>query len=121
MSRIKTLWIREPYLEQILAGVKTVEVRVGYENIRRLEPGDRLRLNDRHPATIRRVGRYRDFDELAASEDPARIAPGLPPGELVAALRAVYPPDKEALGAIALELTLADGRETEGASPTHEA
>ena len=33
-GRIKTLWVREGYLAQILDGRKTVEVRVGYDNIR---------------------------------------------------------------------------------------
>jgi putative hydrolase of the HAD superfamily len=105
MSHVKTLWIREPYLAHILAGRKTVEVRVGYDNVRRLQPGDRLKLNDQHLVTIRRIGRYADFEELLAHEDPAAIAPDLPSSELLAALREIYPPQKEALGAIALELT----------------
>lgn len=103
-SRIKTLWIRESYLSQILAGRKTVEVRVGYKNIRRLQSGDQLKLNDQHLATIRRIGQYRDFEELLAHEDPAAIAPDLPQSELLAAIRQIYPPEKEALGAVALEL-----------------
>ena len=104
MSRVKVLWVREPYLSDILARRKTVEVRVGYENIRRLEPGDRLRLNDEHEVTIRRVGRYANFEEMLAHEDPAAVAPGLPADELLAELRRLYPPEKEALGAVALEL-----------------
>jgi ASC-1-like (ASCH) protein len=104
--RVRTLWVRGPYLAHILAGRKTVEVRVGYDNIRRLRPGDLLRLNDRHLAVIRRVGRYAGFEELLAREDPAAIAPDLPPGELLDALRRIYPPEKEALGAVALELAL---------------
>jgi len=104
VSRAKTLWVREPYLAHILSGRKTVEVRVGYDNIRRLRPGDRLRLNDEHPVAIRRIGCYADFEEMLARENPAAIAPDLPPQELLAALRQLYPPDKEALGAIALEL-----------------
>lgn len=104
MTRVKTLWVREPYLGHILAGAKTVEVRVGYDNIRRLAPGDRLRLNDKHLADVRRVAVYSGFEELLAHEDPAAIAPGLPAGELLDALRQLYPPEKEALGAVALEL-----------------
>jgi putative hydrolase of the HAD superfamily len=77
---------------------------VGYDNIRRLQPGDRIKLNDEHLATIRRIGRYADFAEMLAQEDAAAIAPDLPPGELLGAIRAIYPPEKEALGAIALEL-----------------
>lgn len=103
-GRTKTLWIREPYLSQIMAGRKTVEVRVGYGNILRLQPGDRLKLNDRHLVTVRRVGHYASFEELLAQEDPAAIAPDLPPDDLLGALRAIYPPEKEALGAVALQI-----------------
>jgi FMN phosphatase YigB (HAD superfamily)/ASC-1-like (ASCH) protein len=106
VSQVKTLWVREPYLKEILAGRKTVEVRVGYENIRRLKPDDRLKLNDRHLVTIRRIGRYANFEELMAHEAPEDIAPGLAPQELLAALREIYPPEKESLGAIALEVAL---------------
>ncbi len=103
-GRLKTLWIREPFLSQILAGRKMVEVRVGYDNIRRLEPGDQLKLNDRYLVTIRRIGQYADFEELLAYEDPVAIAPDLPAGELLFALRALYGPEKERLGAVALEV-----------------
>lgn len=103
--RTKTLWIRDEYLSAILAGQKTVEVRVAYSNITRLSAGDRLLLNDRHRYLIRRVGRYADFEELLAHEDPAAIAPGLPSERLLRALRAIYPPEKEALGVVALEIT----------------
>lgn len=102
--RTKTLWIRAEYLDQILSGHKTVEVRVAYANIARLQPGDRLLLNEQHPFVVRRVGRYADFSELLAHEDPASIAPGLSREALLSALRQLYPPDKEALGAIALEI-----------------
>lgn len=105
-ERPKTLWIRDAYLAQILAGQKTIEVRVGYPNILRLRPGSPLRLNDAHPARVRRVAVYPDFAALVQAEDTARIAPGMTADELLAALRALYPPDKEALGAVALEIEL---------------
>ena len=102
--RTKTLWIRDEYLALILEGRKTIEVRVAYTNIARLQPGDRLLLNDRYPFVIRRVARYADFDELLRFEDTARIAPDLAPDALLSALRSLYPPDKESLGVIALEI-----------------
>jgi putative hydrolase of the HAD superfamily len=74
--------------------------------VRRLAPGDRLRLNDQHLAEIRRVAQYDDFAALTAAEEAGAIAPGLPPDELLAALRDIYPPEKEALGAVALEINL---------------
>lgn len=110
--RTKVLWIRDEYLRWILEGKKTIEVRVGYSNIARLEAGDRLLLNEQHPYIIRRIGRYATFEELLAHEDPARIAPDLTPAELLAALHALYPPEKEALGVIALEIAPADSAAT---------
>jgi ASC-1-like (ASCH) protein len=102
--RTKTLWIRAEYLDQVLSGHKTIEVRVAYSNIARLEPGDRLLLNGAHPFVIRRMGRYASFEDLLAHEDPASIAPGMSRQALLSALRQLYPPEKEALGAIALEI-----------------
>ena len=68
------------------------------------QPQDRLLLNERYPYVIQRVGRYGDFEELLAHEDLAAIAPDVPPVQLLDALRAIYPPEKEALGAVALEI-----------------
>lgn len=105
MPRVKTLWIKDEFLKHILSGRKTVEVRVAYSNISRLEPGDTLVLNDQHPYKIVDVRCYPDFDALVAAEDPATIAPDLPGRQaLLAACRAIYPPEKEALGVVALEI-----------------
>jgi len=102
--RTKALWIKDEYLRLILAGRKTIEVRVGYSNITQLQAGDRLLLNDQHPFVIRRIGRYASFEELLAHEDAASIAPDEPPGQLLEELRAIYPAEKEVLGVVALEI-----------------
>ena len=102
--RTKTLWIKDRYLQPILAGHKTIEIRVGYSNIRRLQVGDRLLLNDLHPFVIQRIGHYASFKELLSHENAPSIAPGVPPEELLEKLRTIYPPDKEALGVVALEI-----------------
>ncbi len=104
--RTKVLWIKEQYLQQILGGRKTVEIRVSYPNIQQLKPGDILLLNEKHRVVIRRIERYASFAELVAHEDPSAIAPGLRAEELLEACRAIYPPEKEALGAVALEINL---------------
>jgi ASC-1-like (ASCH) protein len=78
---------------------------VAYSNIARLKPGDTLLLNDQHRYTIIDVRRYSDFDALVEAEDPATIAPDLVGREaLLAACRAIYPSEKEALGVVALEI-----------------
>ena len=102
--RTKTLWIKDEYLQMILSGRKTIEVRVGYSNIARLQAGDRLLLNGRHAYLIGRIGRYANLKELLAHKDPDSIAPGVPLQELNQVLRAIYPADKEALGVLALEI-----------------
>ena len=105
MPRVKTLWIKDEYLQQILTGRKRVEVRVAYTNIARLEPGDLVLLNDQYRYVTTDVRKYPDFEALVSAEDPTTIAPDLPDREaLLAACRAIYPPDKEALGAVALEI-----------------
>lgn len=108
MTHTKSLWLKDEYLRQILAGRKTVEVRVGYANITRLQPGDVLVLNDRHRYVITAVRRYPDFEALVAAKDPVAIAPDLPDrAALLAACRAIYPAEKEALGVVALEIASA--------------
>ncbi|MBI5034886.1 MAG: ASCH domain-containing protein [Chloroflexi bacterium] len=101
---MKTLWIKEEYLRWILDGRKTLEVRVGYSNITRLEVGDHVMLNDQHPFVIKRIGRYANFEELLANESAQAIAPDLSREELLTALRKIYPPEKESLGLVALEI-----------------
>lgn len=106
MARTKTLWVKDKYLQQILSGRKTVEVRVAYENMARLQPGDTLLLNDRHPYIIVDIRRYPTFEAMVAAEEPATIAPDLPDrAALLAACRAIYPPEKEALGVLALAIS----------------
>ena len=102
---VKTLWIREQYLKHILEGRKTVEVRVGYSNIRRLKPGDELLLNDLHRYVIHRIAWYSTFGELLETEDHLKIAPDLTLDELKKAFGEIYPSEKEALGVAALEIS----------------
>ena len=102
--RTKTLWIKDEYLRMILDGRKTIEVRVAYSNLARLAPGDRLLLNEKHAYIIDRIEHYASFEELLTQEEPAAIAPDLPPDELLPAIRQLYPPEKEALGVLAFHL-----------------
>ena len=105
MAKTKTLWIKEEFLQLILAGQKTVEIRVGYKNILQLHPGDILLLNEQHPYEIVDIRRYPDFAAMVATEKTEAVAPGISdPQALTEACRAIYPPDKEALGVVALEI-----------------
>ncbi len=102
--RTKTLWIKDEYIQEILSGRKTVEVRAAYSNLLRLEAGDLLMLNNAHLYRITRITRYRSISELLAGEEAGQIAPGVPPAELPGLIRAIYPLEKEALGLLAIEI-----------------
>jgi len=105
---VKTLWIRDEYLNQILNGQKTIEVRVGYSNIRRLKVGDELMLNEKYHYRIRRIDFYSSFDELIQQENLSLIAPGLSNQQLLETLQEIYPQEKESLGVVALEIMPAE-------------
>jgi ASC-1-like (ASCH) protein len=111
MEHTKTLWIKEEFLRLILAGQKTVEIRVGYQNIRRLQAGDMLLLNEQYLYEIVDIRHYPNFAAMVAAEKTDTIAPHIiDPQALLEACRAIYPPEKEALGVIALEIKPAENK-----------
>ncbi|WP_406471000.1 NUDIX domain-containing protein [Streptomyces hirsutus] len=96
------------YYRQVEAGRKTIEVRVATPQKRAIAAGDPIVFHDRDSGReldviVQRITRYASFEDLLSSEDPARIDPDGPLGELLANLRSIYPPTKEALGALAFE------------------
>jgi ASC-1-like (ASCH) protein len=104
--------IRKEYLKLITDGVKTVEVRVGYPRMRSIQPGQELTFvsgDQRVPTTVKRVTEYPSFEEMLDREDARSIGGDL--GEsrenLLAVIRSIYPPEKERLGVLAIEIELA--------------
>ena len=61
-------------------------------------------LNEKYPFRIKQIRRYEGFDELVEHEEPDAIAPGYSKEALLRALHEIYPPEKEKLGAVALEI-----------------
>lgn len=104
--------IRRPYLQLIADGVKTVEVRVGFARIRKIRPGQALTFtcgDERVQTTVKRVTEYRSFEAMLDSEDPRSIGGQLGDDRenLLRVIRDIYPPDKEKLGVMAIEIELA--------------
>ncbi len=104
--------IRAEYLKLITDGIKTVEVRVGYPRMRAIRPGQQLTFvsgDQRVPTTVKRVTEYPSFEEMLDHEDARSIGGDL--GEsreiLLAVIRSIYPPEKEKLGVLAIEIDLA--------------
>jgi ASC-1-like (ASCH) protein len=103
--------IRKEYLKLITDGVKTVEVRVGYPRMRSILPGQELTFvsgDQRVPTTVKRVTEYPSFEEMLDREDARSIGGDL--GEsrenLLAVIKDIYPPEKERLGVLAIEIEL---------------
>ncbi|WP_435298123.1 M15 family metallopeptidase [Streptomyces sp. YPW6] len=91
---------------QVEAGRKTIEVRVATSSRRAISIGDTVVFHDRETGreldvAVQRITSYPSFEDLLRSEDTTRIDPDARPGELLAYLRGIYPPDKEALGVLA--------------------
>ncbi|MCD9146029.1 ASCH domain-containing protein [Streptomyces albireticuli] len=108
-----TLNIRKPYFDLIASGAKTIEVRVGYPKIRKIAAGDLLRISCGDDTQTRRVAEVKEYESFKAmldAEDAAAIGgPDMTHDQLTAAIRDIYPPEKEALGVFALHLAQVGG------------
>ncbi len=106
----RSLRIQGRYLDMIKSGKKTLEIRVAYDHIKRIKRDDQIRLisgSDQVFCRVCDVRRYQSFDQMLKHEDAGRALPGLKPREVLQRLREIYPPDKEHLGVVVLDLDLA--------------
>lgn len=101
--------IKRPYYDAIMAGKKTLEVRVGYDNIRKFKAGELIQLETGHTTGVVRIKDvrvYRDFRDMLSCEPWEKIAPQVHNlEEALELLRGIYGPSKEALGVYVLEIT----------------
>ncbi|MFD4909767.1 ASCH domain-containing protein [Kitasatospora purpeofusca] len=109
-ARTHDLHLLPDYHALVANGTKTVEVRTAGPAKALIRPGDRIVFRTDHdrPVTceVLRVDRYSGFDALLDREDPATIDPAADRDSILAALRGIYPPAKEELGALAIEVVL---------------
>jgi ASC-1-like (ASCH) protein len=109
----RELNIRRPYLQLIEDGVKNVEVRVGYSSMRKIHAGQELTfVSGEHKVMTRvvRVTQYPTFETMLDHEDPRSIGGeiGESREELLNAIRDIYPPEKERLGVLAIQIQVID-------------
>jgi ASC-1-like (ASCH) protein/GNAT superfamily N-acetyltransferase len=99
--------VKQRFLKEIRDGTKTLEVRVGYENIKAIQRGERIRFisgSEEQIIRIRDVRHYPDFDEMLSKEDASRIASGLSKDAVRSLLKEIYPENKEKLGVIVFDI-----------------
>jgi ASC-1-like (ASCH) protein len=104
---IRSLRIQPRYLTMIKRRQKTLEIRVAYDHIKKIKPGDRIKLvsnSDQTTRRVRDVRRYPRLDSMLEHEDVELALPGLEAGQALERLREIYPPEKEKLGIIVLDL-----------------
>lgn len=97
------------YFDLVAAGRKTIEVRVKYPHLAGMAAGDTIRFrikgtDETCDVLVKRVAEYPDFEELLDGEGPANVNPSASREEQLANIRAIYPPHKEELGALAIEI-----------------
>lgn len=98
--------IKRKYYKLLLDGTKTLEVRVGYFDIKRVCEGDTITFSDysREKFKVVRITRYSDFPEMLDSEDSSKAIPGVTKYQALEIYQEIYPEEKEALGVYVFEL-----------------
>lgn len=108
-ARVRELNLYRRYFDLVASGEKTIEVRVKYPHLADLTAGDVIRFqvkgtDETCEVQVKRVSEYPDFETLLDGEGPANINPTATREQQLTNIRAIYPPEKEALGALAIEI-----------------
>ncbi|MFF4259297.1 ASCH domain-containing protein [Streptomyces sp. NPDC001663] len=110
-ARVRELNLYRQYFDLVAAGTKTIEVRVKYPHLADLTAGDIIRFrikgtDETCEVKVKRVTEHPDFEALLDDEGPEAINPTATRDEQLAKIRAIYPPEKEALGTLAIQIEL---------------
>jgi ASC-1-like (ASCH) protein len=110
-TRVHHLDLYRRYFDLVAAGRKNIEVRVRYPHLADMAAGDTIRFrikgtDETCDVRVKRVTAYDDFEALLDGEGPANINPTATREEQLVNLRTIYPPEKEALGTLAIKIEL---------------
>jgi ASC-1-like (ASCH) protein len=109
--RAHEMGIYRRYFDLIAAGRKTVEVRVNDARRRKITAGSLIRFRcqgDEVLTRVTRVTRYASFAEMFDHEPVTAVNPLASRDEQLANIRQIYPPEREALGVLAIGIGLID-------------
>ena len=105
---MRKMRIKKPYFDAIMSGRKTLEVRIGYNSIKRLNEGQLLQLENGHVSGVVRIKSiriYSKFADMLAAEPWREIVPqAKSKEEALRLLHKIYPPHKERLGVHVIEV-----------------
>lgn len=97
------------YFDLIASGEKTTEIRVDDSSRKRLKESDPLRFKCRDEEVLTRINRnarYVDFDEMFDHEPSSSVNPIASKADQLRNIREIYPPEREALGVVAIGVEL---------------
>jgi ASC-1-like (ASCH) protein len=114
-ARARELNLYRLYFDLVASGAKTIEVRVKYPHLADLTAGETIRFrvkgtDESCDVRVLRVTEYPGFEALLDGEGPAHVNPDATREQQLVNIRSIYGPEKEALGALAIEVALIDGR-----------
>ena len=109
--RAHEMGIYKRYFDLIAQGRKTTEIRVNDSSRRKIKPGSLIRFRCQGDAVLTRVtavNRYAGFEEMFDHQDVASVNPLATREDQLANIRQIYPPEREALGVVAIGIELVD-------------
>lgn len=106
MQRNHSLRIKKFYYNQINNGIKKLEVRVGYSQIKKIKVGDTITFSDYSSQKFEaiRITKYENFAEMLDCENSQEIIPNVSKYKALDMLQEIYPENKESLGVYVIEL-----------------
>tara|TARA_R110002072_G_scaffold66163_2_gene163294 strand:- start:1284 stop:2750 length:1467 start_codon:yes stop_codon:yes gene_type:complete len=105
--RVRGMAIYKRFFNMIANGEKTIEVRVGYSSMKKIQPGQLIRFEcagEKCLTRVKRVANYSSFEELLDNEPLKAINPAIDRETQIKELRQIFSRDREALGVIAIEI-----------------
>jgi ASC-1-like (ASCH) protein len=111
--RAHEMGIYKRYFDLIATGRKTTEIRVNDSSRKKIKEGSLIRFRcqgDELLTRVTKVARYANFDEMFDNEQVAAVNPLATREEQLANIRQIYPPEREALGVVAIGIELVDPR-----------
>jgi ASC-1-like (ASCH) protein len=103
--------IYKRYFDLIATGRKTTEIRVNDSSRKKIKEGSLIRFrcqNDEVLTRVTKVARYTSFEEMFDHVPVASVNPQATREEQLANIRQIYPPEREALGVVAIGIELID-------------
>jgi ASC-1-like (ASCH) protein len=104
---VRTMRVKNRFFEHIFSERKSLEIRVAYPNMKTIRAGENIQLLTGSAAgviRVRAVRNYGNFESMLSAEAADRIVPDMNQAQVLALLRDIYPPEKERLGVVVLDI-----------------